>query len=310
MLTAEQLSTRRARLSASDFGAILGANPWKTAADVQAEKLFDLEPLPPNEAMEIGNMLEPAVLQWGADTLGVQIEYPLPTIVHPTQPLICATGDAAIVGRMAGLEGKTAGIVRGFAPKEEWGEPGSDHVPDTYKCQTYVQMACLDWQVVYLAALIAGRGRVLYEIPRSNDDIESLIVIGVAWWKRHIIDQEPCVAADGTEVYPALDTLKRIRREPNAVRHVSGDLIRRMDEAKAALKAAEEAEEVARCALLAGMGDAEAVEGFDGGISVGTYTYFSQSRRSIDTALLKSRFPKAAAECEKVSTFPVLRRKK
>lgn len=178
-LSKEQLAIRKQRLSATDIGAILGLNPWRSAADVQAEKLYNLDPLEETEAMAIGNMVEPALIQWAGEKLGVAFQYPMPTIIHPKCDLLCATPDAALIGKPRGAEAKTGGIVRGFASKEEWGEDGSDHFPDMYKTQCIVQSSVMGWEVVYVPALLAGIGRRLYELAYSPDDGEAIIDITI-----------------------------------------------------------------------------------------------------------------------------------
>lgn len=294
-LTTEQLATRKQRLSATDIGAIIGVNPYQSAADVQFSKLYDLDPLEETEAMAVGNMCEPGLVKWGAETLGFTVEYPLPTVIHPKCDLLCATPDARIIETPAGIEAKTGGIVRGFASKEEWGDAGSDHIPQMYTAQVQTQMAVMGWDVVHVAALIAGRGRVLYTVERSDDDAEALIEISRAWWQKHIVEKAPCVNADGTPIYPSMETLKRIRRQPKSPREVPAHIVRAAIEAAAAHKLAEERKEQTREALLACIGDGDAAE--IGGLVVATYNEINRKGYTVEpTKYRQLRMSKDAAE--------------
>lgn len=86
-------------LSASDAAAIHGEHPYKSRVELFMEKL---RPEPPvtvaNDAMERGTRLEPAIREWAASKLGVELVEP--EFMYATEssgtPLI-ATLDAAVV---------------------------------------------------------------------------------------------------------------------------------------------------------------------------------------------------------------------
>lgn len=299
-LSPEQLAFRKSRISASDVAVILGMNPWKNPADLWLEKTTDIEPLDESEAMAIGNMSESPLIDWCAASLGVQPDRELGTVPHPDHDWLCATPDAGIVGQKRGIEAKTAGIVRGFVESDKWGDADTDDVPQEYYCQCQIQMAVMGWDAVYLAALIAGRGRVRYFIARNNAAIEGMIEVAGAWHARHIVDGER-----PTDSLPSLDTIKRVTRHPNKPIRVDDELVAEFEAAKEARKLAEDREAAAKAALLYPVSAA----GGDAIISnVGNYTYLTQARRGIDMEMLRADFPEAAEACAKVSTFPVLRK--
>lgn len=298
-LTAEQLAIRKTRISASEVAVLLGLSPWKTPAALWVEKTQDVDPLEENEAMSIGNDFESPLIDWCAKSLGVLPDRELGTVIHPTLPWLCATPDAGIAGQKRGIEAKTAGVVRGFVESEKWGDADTDEVPVEYWCQCQIQMAVMDWNAVYLAALVAGRGRVRYLIQRDQAAIEGMIERAGAWHAKHIIGGER-----PTDSVPDVETLKRVRRVPNKVAIIASELGEEFDAAKAALKLAEERAEQAKAALLYAAGDADGIQS-----GLRQYTYFTQSRKGIDMELLRREWPHAAEACAKVSTFPVLRAK-
>jgi hypothetical protein len=295
MLSAEQLEIRKKRLSATDIGCICGVNPYQSAADVQFSKLYDLDPLEESEAMAVGNMCEPGLVKWGAETLGFTVEYPLPTVIHPKCDLLCCTGDARIIETPAGIEAKTGGIVRGFASREEWGDAGSDLIPEMYRAQVFTQMAVMGWEAVYVPALVAGRGRVLYVVERDNDAIEGILDFAPRWWKKHVIDKEPVTGPDGAPIYPSIETLKRIRRQPKSPREVPAHIVRAAIEAAEIYKRAEARKEQTREALLACIGDGDAAE--IGGLVVATFNEINRKGYTVEpTKYRQLRMSKDAAE--------------
>lgn len=66
------------RVSASAVAAIYGLHPFVKRDAYAAELLGDVAPtpIPPNPAMERGNRLEPFVLEWACDKLGIEFETP------------------------------------------------------------------------------------------------------------------------------------------------------------------------------------------------------------------------------------------
>lgn len=298
-LTAEQLAIRKTRITATDAGAIIGVSPWRNAADVWLEKVCDVDPLPDNEAIGVGNMLESPLIDWCADSLGLRPDRELGTIIHPQHDWLCATPDAGIVGQLRGIEAKTAGVVRGFADRDEWGDIDSDQVPPWYWVQCQIQMACAGWDAVWLAALVSGRdpARRRYFIARNNNAIGMLIERLGEWRERHIIGRER-----PADVLPDGDMLTRIRRTPGKVARVDASLVREYQLATEAAKLADERRERAKAALLYSGPDCDAFAS-----DAGCYTYMRQSRKGIDLERLRSEFPEAAEACAKTTTFPVLR---
>jgi predicted phage-related endonuclease len=141
MLTPEQRELRKKHLGASDIPALFGLDPFKMGADVWLSKTANVaEPEVQSEALDMGNAFEAPLLEWAAKELGVQISVePFRLFsVCEQHPIFSATLDAAI-GTMKeniqeAIEAKTT------SRSEEWGEPGTDAVPDrvtsryTHRC--------------------------------------------------------------------------------------------------------------------------------------------------------------------------------
>lgn len=93
---AEWLKVRHPWFNASDAACLYGLHPFKSLADVALDKL---QPEPTDagqtEAMDRGTRLEPVILQWFADRLGVQVVTP---DYLPVDRKIMATLDGVVVG--------------------------------------------------------------------------------------------------------------------------------------------------------------------------------------------------------------------
>lgn len=283
-MTEEELERRRHVVGASEVGVLFGLPSFggRTVSDLWFEKKFGtVRSNGTSEAAELGLKLEPIILESAEKRLGMQI-------VDRQKWVVVGTNGATLDGRVIGegpiVEAKTSGIV-GPSKLSEWGEDGSDEIPDAYLLQVQAQMLVTGADLAYLAALIGGRGFSMFEIPAAaqlQDGIRRKSEEFILSLQSDVAPAEP----------PQLDTLKRIRREPNKIVDIPQELAERFEEAKATAKESEEAKEAAQRALLAALGNAEG-----GRCRWGMFTYYEQ------TTHYKA---KAASE----TTFRVLRFKK
>jgi predicted phage-related endonuclease len=248
------------------------------------------------EAAEIGTMVEDALLDWCAAEIGAKIT--------KNQRRVCgvlaANHDALVKDRPWGLEAKTTGILSPHVAREEWGEAGTDQVPDRVLVQCHHQMIVSDLELVWVPALIGGRGRVLFEVKRNAELFEAMRVRLTDWWNTYVEQHLPPQGCA-----PSLETLKRVRREPASSVEVPEGLLEKWTEAKLILSAAQTQEENAKAALLTALGSAE-----QGTCMAGVVTYMEQGRTFVDNLVLREKYPDIAAECERSTTFRVLRFKK
>ncbi|GIV51922.1 MAG: hypothetical protein KatS3mg038_2443 [Candidatus Kapaibacterium sp.] len=261
---------RRSFLGASDAPAILGLSPWRTAYEVWAEKTGRIDSWSGNAATSAGQLLEPAVLAWASEELrrrhDLVVEPGRPAPIEGT-PILTHPDALALPGDLP-VEAKTTGIVGPVSG--EWGEDGTDEVPDYYLVQLAVQAAALRADRGFVSALIGGSGFRLYEVAIPSSVRDTLVERLCGWWQYHVIGDRP--PADEP---PPLDVVSRLRRTPGLIVPVSQQLIDEYESAKAALAEAQERADRAKAALLAALGDAE--EGVaEGGIRV---TYYSQTRK-------------------------------
>lgn len=262
-LTPEQHAVRRTKVTASELAAVMGLDPYKTAGDVWAIKTGKVENDGGSDAAEWGHRIEPALLDWAAGKL----ESSITRNVWKTSGVLGGTCDAIVDSCGVPLEAKTCGLMNFKALNmAEWGEDGTDEVPDRFLVQVHVQMIVTGTQYAYLAALLAGHGQRLYTIERHPALCDEIERRADAFWKCVTTDTPPDAA-------PSLEVVQRFRRVPGRVVTIRDEVAETYIKAKAERKKWEDAEEAARAELLASMrdGDGQYVE--DATWSCGVLTY-------------------------------------
>ena len=145
-------AAREMRVSASEIAALMPeGHPFLDSRDVW-DRLSGLRlPIEPNHAMQLGTILEPAILRAATMRWGWRVITNSHTYVHRTSPL-CATPDARIVGEDALVEVTYSGNPTSWQslPAHVW-----------WQCQA--QMMCTGAQRVEVAVLAGPLRRFTVE---------------------------------------------------------------------------------------------------------------------------------------------------
>lgn len=209
-LSPEQLALRRTGITATDVAAVLGLSPFRSPLDVWLEKMNKAPPVEETEDMQRGTFLEDGARRWYAHRVGARVAQP-GTVVHPRDSLVIATPDGvALLGDdVRGLEIKMPSSAR------DWGEPGTDAIPDYYLPQVAWQLAAMaEWtDTVDVFAVLECKPR-LYHV-RRDVELEGLLVDHMRrFWRDHVVTGRP------PEVQPRdLESVSR------ALRRSSGDAV-------------------------------------------------------------------------------------
>lgn len=273
-ITEQQLQERKKYIGSSDSAAILGVCPYKSATDIYLEKLSLVEnKFNSSDAIEIGNELEESILKWFAKKQGFKIylndENNSLFRVH-ANGIMAANFDALVVGDdTQSLEAKTHAVVSGRID-EEWGEVGTDEVPDRIAIQCQHQMAVVPTlQVVWVPVLLGGVGLRHYRIKRNNAIIAGLEEINLQFWRNHV---ELHVPPDGFA--PSLESIKTLKRVPKKTVSISDQLVNEWLQAKDAATVAEKIKKEKELAMLQAFEDAELAT-----CSSGEVSYFETFRK-------------------------------
>lgn len=279
---------RAKSLHSTDVAAILNLNPRRSGHTVFLEKHGRLEPWSGNDATEMGNWLEPSILNIAESELGPLSRNVVCRATTVDCPLV-ATLDAQFVDANPIVEAKTSGIVGPIYG--EWGDELSDVVPQQYLVQASVQMLCSGAELVHLYALLGGRGIVRYRILRDDELIAAIADQASAWWDRHVTKG---IEPERTEPVP-MEIVKRLRRVPSKTIELNGDsdlLVAEFEATRAAKSAAEKLHEAAKSNLIMALRDAEAGRLQDGRL----VTFLESQRRGYvvdDTTFRTLRVKKA-----------------
>lgn len=185
------LRERKSYIGGSDLGAIAGLNPYRTALDVYLDKTSDDISEETNAAMRWGNLLEDVVAKEYAQVTGYDIEIEPNTIYHPEYKFLAANIDRWVDRWVNNgthiLECKTAG----FTKAKEWGDLGTDQIPESYLVQVAYYAAICDVPKVDIAVLIGGQDFRIYTYERNKELEEKLIKIACNFWHNHIEKRIP-----------------------------------------------------------------------------------------------------------------------
>ena len=305
------LAARRTGIGGSDIGAILGLSPWRTPYDVFLEKTSpDITPKE-SDSMYWGTVLEDVVASEYQIRTGRRVQRVRQTMRHPEYDFAIANIDrAVIVPEIAGnvrwkngklttdriLECKTA---NGFAASE-WGEPGTDFVPDSYLCQCQWYLGITDTQVADLAVLIGGNDYRTFTIERDPELFADMIEAAGTFWKncRKGIAPDPATVQDAARKWP---------------RHIAGKSVivdihianacEQLEILNARIKSLNEEADDLKRQIMTAFGDAEEITCQGNRLA----TWKTQTSHRLDSKRLKEDHPELVAEYTKTTESRVLR---
>ena len=246
MLTNKQRSERNDAIYASDIFPLLDGNSARAEVILTKAGIIQPKNLDGVIAIQAGNRLESAVIDWARERLG--------TITTPTDTFSCAACgnfkghvDGLLFGQRAGLEAKVVGP--GMA--SEYGAEGTEEVPDKVylQCQSY--MTILDYNTWYVAALINSTSFGIYQIQR--DETLGKLIVSVArkaWASVQACREtpEPWLNQLDESSETGRDALKRIRRKDtkSVIRldSMNGTMERRAELGKQIAELTKEREEI------------------------------------------------------------------
>jgi putative phage-type endonuclease len=227
----EWLRERKNYLGGTDLSSIAGLNPYRTALDVYLDKTSDDIACETSPAMRWGNLLEEAVAKAYSEDTGQTIEIEPNTIYHPSMKFLGANIDRWVGDKEYVLECKTAGFTRG----KEWGEEGTDQIPESYLVQVAYYAAICAVPKIDIAVLIGGQDFRIYTYERTKELEDKLIKIACNFWDNHIEKRIPpkCVSTRDTfnlfpqsnyqeivaesNIMEKLEQLKSLKKEENRI---------------------------------------------------------------------------------------------
>lgn len=296
------LEARRKCITATDISAILGLNPYESPASVYRKKVGMEPEKEPNDAMQLGTDLEPWIAQMAARDMGMEV-VKADFLTHPNCDYFGCTPDYYF-GDDGVLECKYAGP----NAARQFGEPGTDYVPDHYLCQVQWQLFVTGKKhgvLAVFAPTLAARV-LIYQIPRDDEMIERMAFHGAKFWNEHIVKERApelsgkkadCDFVNGE--YP--DGLGKSVRATDKIEAA----IIRLGELKEAKRSLEDEEGSLENQIKEAMGDADTLMSDEG-----NFTWKNQERAWIDggkLAALMGATKDQVLECTKTTKSRVFR---
>lgn len=246
-------------IGGTDVPKILGIAPYGGPVDAWRRIVEGWSP-ELNAAMRRGMRLEPVARAIYVDETAATLE-PHPGYLRSKRhEFMGASVDdmATRDGERLVVEYKTAGL----RAMRDWGEAGSEDVPDHYRVQVAWYLACTGREAADLAALIAGDDFRVYRIQRDLDLESMLLEACERFWVDHVLPQKP-PPPDASEGYSGF-LASRYPKSNGTMALATPELeslARRLRAAKAAKEAAEDAEREARNHLVAAIGETDGIQG-------------------------------------------------
>lgn len=295
-LTPEQREKRRNYIGSSDVYDIIAGNAYK----VWAEKTGKLDDEPETDVMIRGRLLEPAIINFAAMSLGEIITDP-EELEFPVHDLHILDHPDGIVDRTGyPLDAKSQGAYA----KEIWGEEHTDEVPDRVIIQAHVHMMAMGKDFCHVPAYLAYREFQMFgvSLTKRSEYVISLISEKCHhFWNEHVVKDIP-----PEDNPPSLEVLKRIRREPKTIVDIPQDAVDMWLLAVEKRKECEKLEDKYKAVVLDDIGIAEAGR-TPSGLLV---TFYEQRTGGLLTKELAKDHPDIAALYANPGTHRVLRVKK
>jgi putative phage-type endonuclease len=202
MLTKEQLELRRSGIGASEIAVLAGLSRWSSPVAIYESKVSD-PPDTPSLAADLGTMLEEPVAQLYSARTGFNLAT-CGTLRHPVQAFALATPDRiafptfsappqhiedwpALKGADRNVEIKTTT----WRLKDEWGEEGTDQVPEYYLAQVTWQMGVTGLTTTDVAVLFDRDEWRVYTVPFNEELWFGLLEVGGRFWRDNVLAGVP-----------------------------------------------------------------------------------------------------------------------
>jgi putative phage-type endonuclease len=306
------LARRTRGIGGSDISAVLGLNKWKTPMQLYLDKTGQSVPTPDNDAMYWGRTLEDIVAREFATRKDLKIQRINEQLAHVDQPWAIANIDRAVInpaiagnvrikdGRLTTdqiLECKTA---NGFASKE-WGESGTDYVPDAYLLQVQWYLHVTQCDIGHLAVLIGGSDFRTYVIERDQELIDDCVQAATEFWHGNVLAKNPPPPSSYDEA--AAKWSQHIQAKSRIVDVSIAQACAELKDLQAKAKEIDAAIDEKKLIIASAFEDAETIT--CAGDVLGTWK--TQEAARLDSKALKAAHPEIAAQYTTTTSTRALR---
>lgn len=194
------LEQRKTGIGGSDVSAVLGLSPFRSPLDVYLEKTHQAEQQPENDAMYWGTKLEELVAKKYSEETGLEVRKVNSILRSKDFPMLIGNIDRAVCvekGKLPVVKGefRTNKILEcktARSQTQDWGNAGTDEVPEYYLTQCLHYLGLTGCQTCDLAVLfLESRKFQIYTIQADTDFITRLQNHLAFWWEKHVVKNVP-----------------------------------------------------------------------------------------------------------------------
>lgn len=233
-------------ISASKIAAITGRSAWDSAYRLFRVMRGQVEPEGIDDVKAAGHYHEPGIAAWFRDQHPDWTVRPCGTFVAATNPRHTAAPDR-LVYKPEHPDVADLLEIKTTRKPEQWGQPGTDQIPASYRDQVDWQMHCAGASRTHVAVEFPWFEYAEYVVDYDPERIAALVAAADAFLE--LLDRGECPPPDGhpktleaqQEVYGTVD--------PDEGHDFDENLVRRYVQAIAARKAAE-AEEIGATTVI------------------------------------------------------------
>lgn len=290
-----KLSTREYRqlekhgLGSSDAAAIMGLTERPSATDVYL-RFINGRSHEDNLYMKAGRAMEPVILEQFQEETGEQLTIEDVIYIHRDFDYLVTKPDAMTVNGYIEAKLTTHG--------EDWGEYGSDAVPDYVFCQVQHGMEVTEKDYSLIPVVIMGRWGMefrLYHVAKSGIIVPQMVEMEKRFWNTNVLQRippDPTTLEDAKKLWPESSAVS-----VEATVEIQDQLLA-LKEIKAELKELSTKKEFCEIEVKKFMKDAEALR-------IGNKimaTWKSNNVARVDVTRLKAELPDVAKDFTKEGT--------
>lgn len=305
------LKGRQTGIGGSEIAAIVGLNQYRTPMQIWESKVNPVQDEETSQPAYWGIVLEDVVAKEYAKRTGYKVQRVNTQMRHPDFQFAIANIDRAVVnpeiaGRVFWKDGKLTTdrileckTANGFSVKQ-WGEVGSDQVPDSYLIQCQWYMGVTGANICDLAVLIGGQDFRIYTINRDDELIADLLQQGAAFWElvKNNIAPDPINYPEAVKKWANSDPSLSVQADDSLI-----DDLEKIQGIKAQVKELEAQEDEIKARVVYALKEAETL--IYQGVKVATCK--TQTRTSFDSKAFEKDYPDLYAKYKKTSSTRVLR---
>ena len=281
-LDEKQHAVRATGIGASEIGAVMGVDPFKSAIDIWLRKTGKAPEYSGNNRTRAGNYLESAILTMFSDEMESLVLHPRDvfsdsvegSVRHPDYPYLLATPDGIAIPRalehigylydnsqVALREGHCVDAKNvSLFSHSNW--DGSS-IPPSYHLQVMQQMEVTGLRTWGYLAVLSGGQNFFYRVVDYDEEVAEMIRdAATRFWYDYVLTNTPppIDASEGWAKWLARrlpDTLGEVVQAPAEAQELIDQIVR----AKEAVAAAEEEKDLAENKLKALIGDRRGMYG-------------------------------------------------